>query len=637
MKDYKIYVYEFSNNYCYIGLTKNIKNRDDAHRTDKSSGVYKHSQSFNEEIPLVKILEEDLDEYEAQSSEDNWCKYYYDKGWLLLNKAKIGLFSSSLGGINSSIVDIKKAKESSDLSLSYNECLNIAKKYEYLSDFRIEANSYYEISRKYGWKFDWLKRSKPINNGKVNIRDMSYDEMKAIACKYNTRTEFSLHEKTLYMKCLSNGYIDDFFPRKKKVKTNSDDNELISDDDLRNIMQSYTTKSDFHKNDKKYYELCRKRDLLKEFVKKDSKSSKTNYHKGIINYDDSIIKYEISDFFLKNKNIVVCEKYGSKYVFNKDDMCLYYIYKTLVSRVRIHFDKYGIPCYKIGSSYTYVFEIINDFLYNSECNLFKFKDGNYKNINMDNIEHCIIDLNDFSKMAELDTFLINSHGEIYSVKHMMLMPLDEINGYLFFKGFRIDKLVVKYFHEGYNTLKNIEVLHKDGNLLNNEINNLDIELKNKKTHKKNFLLVENVGETNRLYIDDHINDKKYFLGLIKNKKVIDAIKVDILNYIAKNHKIEEWISEYQSLYFKEWQKKDNDINMIELRVNSNGCYYSEIHKLWKSKIFYNNKEYSLGYFHTFEAGKMLYDEAVMYIKHGKFEKWYENIESHRERMKYYFE
>jgi hypothetical protein len=240
-------------------------------------------------------------------------------------------------------------------------------------------------------------------------------------------------------------------------------------------------------------------------------------------------------------------------------------------------------------------------------------------------------------MVELDTFLINSHGEIYSVKHMMLMPLDEINGYLFFRGFRIDKLVVKYFHEGYKALKNIEVLHKDGNLLNNEINNLDIELKDKKTYKKNFLLVENVGETNRLYIDDYINDKKYFLGLIKNKKVIDAIKVDILNYIAKNNKIEEWISEYQSLYFKEWQKKDNDINMIELRVNSNGCYYSEIHKLWKSKIFYNNKEYSLGYFHTFEAGKMLYDEAVMYIKYGKFEKWYKNIESHRERMKYYFE
>ena len=55
-------------------------------------------------------------------------------------------------------------------------------------------------------------------------------------------------------------------------------------------MQSYLTKSEFYKNNHKYYELCRKRDLLKEFIKKDSKSSKTNYYKGIINYDDSIIK-----------------------------------------------------------------------------------------------------------------------------------------------------------------------------------------------------------------------------------------------------------------------------------------------------------------------------------------------------------
>ena len=254
MKEYKIYVYEFSNNYCYIGLTNNIKNRDDGHHTDKSSGVYKHSQMFNEDIPLIKILEEDLDEYEAQASEDNWCKYYSDKGWLLLNKAKTGLFSSSLGGKNCSIdVNVKKVKESCDLSLSYNECLNIAKKYEYLSDFRTEANKYYEISRKYGWKFEWLKRNKPINDDKRNIKGMSYDEMKTIASKYKTKSEFALHEKTVYMKCLSNGYINDFFPKSKGGKISIIDSELISDDDLRNIMLSYSSKTEFYKNDHKHY------------------------------------------------------------------------------------------------------------------------------------------------------------------------------------------------------------------------------------------------------------------------------------------------------------------------------------------------------------------------------------------------
>ncbi len=635
MKEYKIYVYEFLNNYCYIGLTNNIKSRDNAHHTDKSSGVYKHSQMFNEEIPLIKVLEEDLDEYEAQASEDNWCKYYSDKGWLLLNKAKTGLFSSSLGSNNRSInVDVNKVKESSDLSLSYNECLNIAKKYEYLSDFRIEANRYYEMSRKYGWKFGWLKKRKPINNGKRNINGMSYDEMKMIASKYKTKTEFALCEKTVYMKCLSNGYINDFFPKSKEVKISINDSELISDDDLRNIMLSYSSKTEFSKNDHRHYELCRHRGLLKEFPKKvkESKSSITNYR-----YDDNIIKHKATDFFIENRNIITCKRYGSKYVFNKDDMCLYHIYKTLVAKMRIYFDKYGIPCYKIGSSYVYIFKIINDFLYDGKYNLFKFKDCDYKNISMDNIEYCVIGLDNFSKMAELDTFLINSRGEIYSTKHMMLMPLDEIDGYLCFRGFRIDKLVVKYFHEGYNTLRDIEILHKDGDLLNNEINNLDIELKNKKVYKKDFLLIENIGDTNELYINDCMNSNKYFLGLIKNKKVIDAIKVDISNHIIKNSKIEEWITEYQSLEFKEWQKKDNEINMIELRVNSNGCYYSEIHKLWKSKIFYNKKEYSLGYFKTFDAGKILYEEAIIYIKHNNFDKWYSDIKLHRERIKKYFE
>lgn len=639
MKEYKIYVYEFSNNYCYIGLTNNIKNRNECHHTDKNSGVYKHSQMFNEEIPLIKILEEDLDEYEAQASEDNWCKYYSDKGWVLLNKAKTGLFSSSLGGKNSSVVnDIERVKESSDLSSSYNECLNVAKKYEYLSDFRINAYKYYEMSRKYGWKFEWLKIGKPINKGK-RLKDMDYDEMKVIASKYKTRTEFALCDKSVYMKCLSRGYINDFFPKSNKVKISTNDSELISNDDLRNIMLSYSSKTEFNKKDKKHYELCRTRDLLKEFPQKEvkSKSSKTNYYKGTVNYDDNLVKYNVADFFSMKKNIITCEKYGNKYIFNKDDMCLYYLYKTLVAKMRIHFDKYGIPCYKVGSSYVYIFEIINDFLYGGKYNLFKFKDGNYKNISIDNIEGCVIDLESFSKLVELDTFLINSSGNIYSVKHMMLMSTDEVGGYLYFRGFRIDKLVIKYFHKGYSTLKNIEVLHKDGNLLNNEICNLDIELKNKKVYKKNFLLIEDTNDSNELYINDYINGKKYFLGLIKNKKIINAIKVDVTNHIIENHNVKEWIGEYQSLDFKEWQKKDNDINMIELRVVSNGCYYSEIHKLWKSKIYYKEKEYSLGYFHTFEAGKVLYEEAVTYIKHNKFEKWYNNIESHRERIKFYFE
>lgn len=636
MKEYKIYVYEFLNNYCYVGLTNNVNRRDGEHRMDKKSSVYIHSQQFNEEIPLIKILEEDLDKYEAQVSEDNWCKYYSSNGWILLNRAKTGLFSSSLGHKNVSIgANVEKIKKSSDLSLSYNECLNEAKKYEYLSDFRINSNRYYELSHKYGWKFEWLKKKKPVKNGKRSIKNMSYTEMKTIACKYNTRTEFALNEKSLYMKCLSNGLIDDFFP--KKIKSCSNDNDLISDDDLRNIMLSFSTKTEFSKNDHKHYELCRNRNLLKEFPKKESKSSKTKYNKGVVNYDDGVLKYKVGDFLIENKNIVTCKKYGCKYALNKDDMCLYYIYKTLISKMRVHFDKYGVPCYKIGSSYVYFFDVINNFLYNNKYNLFKFKDGNYKNMKITNIENFIIDLNNFSKMAELDTFLINSRGEIYSTKHMMLMEADEINGYLYFRGFRIDKLVVKYFREGYNDLRDIKILHKDGDSLNNDINNLDIELKSKKIYKKNFLLVENIGETNELYINDHINNKKYFLGLIKNKKIIDGINVDITNHVVKNSNIEEWIAEYQSLDFKTWQNKDKDINMIELRVNSNGCYYSEVHKLWKSKIFYDGKEYSLGYFHTFDAGKMLYDEAVMYIKCKKFEQWYDNIESHRERMKYYFE
>ena len=78
MKKYKIYVYEFKDSYCYVGLTNNLARRNSEHH--EAGGVFQHSKVFNEEIPEIKVLEDGLDEFEAQASEDNWCKFYVDNG-----------------------------------------------------------------------------------------------------------------------------------------------------------------------------------------------------------------------------------------------------------------------------------------------------------------------------------------------------------------------------------------------------------------------------------------------------------------------------------------------------------------------------------------------------------------------------
>jgi uncharacterized protein YegJ (DUF2314 family)/predicted GIY-YIG superfamily endonuclease len=622
MKEYKIYIYEFLNQYCYIGLTNNPSRRDGEHRIKGS--VFQHSQIFEEEIPEMKILEEGLDEYEAQKSEENWCKYYVDNGWTLINKAKMGLFVSSLGGKVIESSRCISSSTSNDLEINYKVCLEEAKKYDYLSDFRKFSNKYYTMSRKYGWDYEWLEKTKPINHG---TKELSFGEIQEIASRYGTRSEFSLNNHTLYMKCLSDGSIDELFPRENKTRIK--DSGLYSDEELMAVMLSYRTKTEFFKAKSKLYNLCRLRGLLDKFPKRTNISTDCG----------SLEKIGIKDFFLNNKNIVTSSKYGKKYIFNKDDMSLYHEYKTMVAKVRKKYDKYGILCYKIDTSYVCIFDIINEFIYGGKYNIYKFIDGDFSSINLENIDKGIIDLDKFSKMSELDTFLINEHGEIYSTRHKMIMPCNILNGVPYFCGFKIDRLVIKYFHPNYSNLKKFDIIHKDGNLSNNDITNLDIQLSDsgRGVYKKNFLIVKNIGETNEIYIKDFKNDKEYFLGLIKNEKVIDAIRSEIIEYISKFTEISDWVGSYQGLEFKKWQEKDKKINMISIRVNSNGCYYSEVHKLWKSKIYYKEKEYSLGYFHTFEAGKVLYEEAVMYIKYNRFEKWYSNIESHRERVKSYFE
>ena len=465
MNNYKIYVYEFSNKHCYVGLSSNVTDRDKKHH--KSGSVFNYSELANEEIPSIKILEDNLDKYSAQTSELNWCKYYEDNGWVLINKAKTGLFTSSLGGQNKSIINVSEKNKTCDLETLYNECYMIAKKYNNLCDLRRYDIKTYEISNKYGWNFDWLKKSKPVNGGK---KDNSYDAVKSVAMKYKTRTEFSLFDKTLYLLSLNNGWLDDFYPKKYKNAIN--DNNLISDDELRSVMLSYKTKTEFYKSNSKYYNLCRVRGLLNEFPK----STDVVFKKQFNEKQDRINKHDLTDFLEKNKNLHHCKKYNDKYIFNADNFKIYSIHKNFVSELRPRIDKLGLVSYNLNGNYVCITKILNDFIYDSKYNLLSFHDNNFQNLCFGNIEKSVIDLSAFVEMKELETFLINKEGKIYSKSRLCFVPFETINGYSCFMGFRVDKLVVKYFHEDYNTLKKIDVIHKDNDLTNNNVSNLEIEL-----------------------------------------------------------------------------------------------------------------------------------------------------------------
>ena len=625
MGNYSIYVYEFSNNYCYVGLTVDVSRRDGEHH--KSGGVFQHSNVFGVEIPDVKVLETGLDEFEAQASEGNWCKYYVDSGWVLINKAPTGLFISSLDNCDSSLGSLSGVCVSGDMVGNYNICLCDAQKCSSLREFRVNYINSYVMSRKYGWKFDWLIKS---NHGRGLGVDYSYDKMKKAASECSSRTEFSLKYNSYYDACLKQGYLDEFFPKELKIRI-KDDNS-VSDDELRSMMLSYSTKTEFCKSEHKYYEMCRSRGILKEFPSKAARGKSASYDL----YDEPLVKYNITDFFMKNKNLLYCSEYGKSYIFNTDDMNLYKVYQTKVARVRKFYDKHCVLCFKLGTNYTYAFDIINKFVNDSKYNLYKLVSGDFSGFTLSDVEYSDIDLSGFVEMAELKTFFINSHGEIYSSRHLMFMPTEVLKGYSYFCGFRLDRLVCKYFKSDFDSSKDVTIKHIDGNTLNNDVCNLEIVVSTRVHTPKNIFIADDLGDRYELSVRDPNDGETYLLGGIKNRRIKNSVKIEVISLFGDNPNVSEWIHHYQCDEFKHWKRQDDKISMIKKRVSSNGCYYSEAHKLWKSKIYYNGKEYSLGYFKTFDAGKVLYEEAVLYIKHNKFEEWYKNIKVHRDRMKYYF-
>ena len=99
---------------------------------------------------------------------------------------------------------------------NYETCIEEAKKYKTISEFRKNNGSAYQLANNNGWidDYDWLERTqKP--NGYWN-----YDTCMEEARKYTTRKEFSKKSSGAYNVALKNGWVDkyDWFEASKTAK-----------------------------------------------------------------------------------------------------------------------------------------------------------------------------------------------------------------------------------------------------------------------------------------------------------------------------------------------------------------------------------------------------------------------------------
>lgn len=199
-KNHIVYVYEIPDyNTCYVGQTTNLHYRDSSHRRGRKHKdgritydcLYKFCENNRIKIPIPIVKENKLNARESLIKEDYWVTYYKNNGWNVLNIAKTGEFSGSLG---------------SSKKWTYDKCRDFCKNYRYKSELKKNNYQCYYTCYKNGWfdEFGILDK-KPHKNGYWNDKDNCLSSAKN--CK--NKTEFTIKCQGAYKAALRNGWMED--------------------------------------------------------------------------------------------------------------------------------------------------------------------------------------------------------------------------------------------------------------------------------------------------------------------------------------------------------------------------------------------------------------------------------------------
>jgi hypothetical protein len=179
-----IYVYEFSDNCAYIGLSYNLNKRSEIRKTQQNDAVTRHINKTNL-VPKIKQLSEYVYVDIAAELENDCIETYKILGWNVLNKHRGGNIGAS---------EIIWTKE-----LCHVEAL----KFKSRSEFYYRSNKIYTAAQRQGWLNDICKH---MNN---KIHHWTIDEVKAEAFKYKSRYEFQLNNKAAYTWAIRNNCLNE--------------------------------------------------------------------------------------------------------------------------------------------------------------------------------------------------------------------------------------------------------------------------------------------------------------------------------------------------------------------------------------------------------------------------------------------
>jgi predicted GIY-YIG superfamily endonuclease len=127
-----VYVYEFSDNHAYVGITYNIEKRIYDRNKCKTDSVTEHINKTGN-YPKLKQITDYIDVNDAVCLEDFYVKKYLNEGWIILNKSKTG----SIGSVN---------------IWTKEKCIEIAKECKTRTEFCKNTKGAYDAARRYGWR-----------------------------------------------------------------------------------------------------------------------------------------------------------------------------------------------------------------------------------------------------------------------------------------------------------------------------------------------------------------------------------------------------------------------------------------------------------------------------------------------------
>lgn len=228
---------------AYVGLTCNKERRHKEHLSGLYDGkkiksaVCSFFAKVGKEIPSPIYLEENLSRTESQIKEKEWLDRYASLGYTMLNKGKTGLGIGCLGRTS------KWSKE---------QFLNEAKKYTTTTELRKNSPTSYAVGRQNGWITETTL---------IDTSTMTYftkEECLSKMALYLSISELKKKEYHLYSSLKYNNMLSDakvFFQNKAQV---------IYKEKVFNISKKYNLLSDFCKDCKKYYLICKERGWLSE-------------------------------------------------------------------------------------------------------------------------------------------------------------------------------------------------------------------------------------------------------------------------------------------------------------------------------------------------------------------------------------